>query len=138
MPDNSQIRIILRSIQITDAHDLDGEGEFRFSSKVTTAGSSHELQFPDEFWRISDHPLRNSVEKIDKVLYEGPVGDKLVVEMSGEELDWGKSNDHLETYRREYSGPPSDWVGRHQPIDEGGDDPENLADWRITYDIELI
>ena len=137
MSDSSQIRIILRSIQITDAHDLDGEGEFRFTSKVTTNGETHELTFPDKYWRISDHPLRNTVEKIDKVLYEGPAGETVIFEMSGEELDWGKSNDELETYRKEFTGDPSSWVGRYEPIDEGGDDAENLDDWRITYDVEM-
>ena len=134
---SDKIRIILRSIQILDSKDVDGEGEFRFRSKVTTAGKSHELQFPDKYWRISDHPLRNTDQKIDKVLFEGEVGDQLVVELFGEELDNFSSNDQLETYRREFSGDPSGWVGRHEPIDEGSNDAENLTDWRISYDIEM-
>jgi hypothetical protein len=139
MSDNTeaQVRIILRSIQIKDSHDLDGEGEFRFTSRVTTAGQAHEMTFPDKYWRISDHPLHNTVEKIDKVLFEGVPGDDLLFELSGEELDAIKPNDRLEDYRKEFTGDPSTWVGTHRPTDEGPDDAENLKDWRITYDVEL-
>jgi len=52
-------------------------------------------------------------------------------------LDQLTANDHLEDYRREYTGPVSSWVGRHQPTDEGVGDPENMSDWRICYDIEM-
>jgi len=135
-----QIRVTLRWIQIKDNKEAmwDDEGEFRFRSKVTTAGQSHELEFPEQgYWSISDHPRRNKVDKIDKVLYEGVPGDNLIVELFGVELDDLSANDHLEDYRREYSGDVSTWVGRHQPTDEGSDDPENLSDWRVCYDIEM-
>lgn len=139
MSDNGEtrIRVILRSIQIKDSKDLDDEGEFQFHSRVTTGGQSHELTFPDDYWRISDHPLRNTIEKIDKVLYEGGVGESMVVELSGEDIDTLSSNDPLETYRKEFTGDPASWVGTHEPTDEGPDDPENLSDWRVSYDIEL-
>jgi hypothetical protein len=142
MSDNggSRVRVILRWIQIKDNKEAawDDEGEFRFRSKVTTAGQSHELNFPESgFWAISDHPRRNKVDKIDKVLYEGDAGDSLVVELFGEELDQLTANDQLEDYRREFTGPPASWVGRHQPTDEGTGDPENLTDWRVCYDIEM-
>jgi len=136
----SRIRIVLRWIEIKDNKEAmwDDEGEFRFRSKVTTAGQSHELEFPEQgYWSISDHPRRNKVDKIDKVLYEGVPGDNLIVELFGVELDDLSANDHLEDYRREYSGDVSTWVGRHQPTDEGSDDPENLSDWRVCYDIEM-
>lgn len=136
----NRIRVILRWIQIKDNKEAawDDEGEFRFNSKVTTGGESHELNFPEEgFWSISDHPRRNKVDKIDKVLFEGEAGDSLIVEMSGVELDQLSANDQLEDYRREYTGPVSSWVGRHQPTDEGVGDPENMSDWRICYDIEM-
>jgi len=137
----SRIRVILRWIQIKDNKEAawDDEGEFRFRSKVTTAGQSHELQFPegDAFWSISDHPRRNKVDKIDKVLFEGEAGESLVVELFGEELDQMTANDHLEDYRREFTGAPSSWVGRHEPTDEGTGDPENLSNWRVCYDIEM-
>ncbi|MDH3270754.1 MAG: hypothetical protein OEN56_05445 [Gemmatimonadota bacterium] len=143
MSDNGggQIRVTLRWIQIKDNKEAmwDDEGEFRFRSKVTTAGQSHELEFPEQgYWSISDHPRRNKVDKIDKVLYEGECGDNLIVELFGVELDDLTANDHLEDYRREYTGSLSDWVGRHQPTDEGSGDPENMSDWRVCYDIEMI
>lgn len=135
----NRVRVVLRWIQIKDSKEAawDDEGEFRFRAKVTTAGRSHELKFPEEgFWSISDHPRRNKVDKIDKVLYEGDVGDSLVVELFGEELDQLTANDVLETYRREFTGPVNSWLGRHQPTDEGSGDPENMSDWRVCYDIE--
>jgi hypothetical protein len=61
----------------------------------------------------------------------------MVVELSGVELDQLSSNEELTTYRREYTGSPKSWAGRHQPTDEGSSDPENMVDWRICYDIEL-
>jgi len=134
-----RIRVVLRWIQIKDNKEAawDDEGEFRFRSKVTTAGRTNEVVFPEQgFWSISDHPRRNKVDKIDKVLFEGEVGDSLVVELFGEELDAMTSNESLEDYRREYTGAVSSWLGHHAPDDESPTDPENLADWRVCYDIE--
>ncbi len=141
MSDNGggQIRVTLRWIQIKDNKEAmwDDEGEFRFTSKITTDGQSHELTFPEQgYWSISDHPRRNKVDKIDKVLYEGAHGDNLVVELFGVELDNFSANDKLEDYRREYTGDPATWIGLHQPSDEGSEDPENMIDWRVCYDIE--
>jgi hypothetical protein len=136
----SRVRVTLRWIQIKDNKEAmwDDEGEFRFRSRVTTAGQTRELEFPEQgYWSISDHPRRNKVDKIDKVLYEGTAGDSLVVELSGVELDQLSSNEELTAYRREYTGSPKSWAGRHQPTDEGSADPENMVDWRICYDIEL-
>jgi hypothetical protein len=136
----NRIRVILRWIQIKDNKEAmwDDEGEFRFRSKVTTGDNVQELEFPEQgYWAISDHPRRNKVDKIDKVLYEGDAGDSLVVELFGVELDQLTANDQLQDYRREYTGAASSWVGRHQPTDEGSADPENMVDWRICYDIEM-
>jgi hypothetical protein len=135
----NRVRVVLRWIQIKDNKEAmwDDEGEFRFRSKVTTAGGSHELEFPEQgYWSISDHPRRNKVDKIDKVLFEGDVGDSLIIELFGVELDQLSANDSLEDYRREFQGASSAWVGRHQPTDEGSEDPENMVDWRVCYDIE--
>ena len=137
----ARIRVTLRWIQIKDNKEAmwDDEGEFRFRSKVTTAGQTKELEFPEQgYWSISDHPRRNKVDKIDKVLYEGEAGDSLVVELSGIELDQMSANDNLEDYRREYTGAVASWAGRHQPTDEGSSDPENMSDWRVCYDIEVL
>jgi hypothetical protein len=141
MSDNGggQIRVTLRWIQIKDNKEAmwDDEGKFVFYSKVTSAGDTQELKFPEQgYWSISDHPRRNKVDKIDKVLYEGARGDSLTVELNGEELDQLSANDHLATYRREFTGDSTSWIGRHQPTDEGAEDPENMVDWRICYDIE--
>jgi hypothetical protein len=136
----TRIRVILRWIQIKDNKEAmwDDEGEFRFRSKVTTGENVQELEFPEQgYWAISDHPRRNKVDKIDKVLYEGEAGDSLVVELFGVELDQLTANDQLQDYRREYTGEATSWVGRHQPTDEGSGDPENMVDWRICYDIEM-
>jgi putative transposon-encoded protein len=137
----SRVRVVLRWVQIKDNKEgaWDDEGEFRFTSNVTTAGSSHKVEIPAKgYWSISDHPRRNKVDKIDKVLFEGAVGDNLVVELSGVELDDFSTNDELQPYRREYTGATASWVGRHQPTDEGSEDPENMSDWRICYDIEVV
>jgi hypothetical protein len=136
----NRIRVTLRWIQIKDNKEAmwDDEGEFRFRSKITTAGKVEEIEFPEQgYWAISDHPRRNKVDKIDKVLYEGDAGDTLLVELFGVELDQMSANDHLQDYRREYTGATSAWLGRHQPTDEGTSDPENMVDWRVCYDIEL-
>lgn len=143
MSDNGggQIRVTLRWIQIKDNKEAmwDDEGEFRFRSKITTAGQSTEVKFPEQgYWSISDHPRRNKVDKIDKILYEGEHGDSLIVELFGVELDNFTANDHLVDYRREFKGDPPTWLGRHQPTDEGADDPENMVDWRVCYDIEKV
>jgi hypothetical protein len=137
----TRIRVTLRWIQIKDNKEAmwDDEGEFRFRSKVSSGDHVQELEFPEQgYWAISDHPRRNKVDKIDKVLYEGEAGESLVVELSGVELDQMSANDHLEDYRREYTGDPGSWSGRHEPSDEGSGDPENLSDWRICYDIEVV
>ncbi|MEE3137470.1 MAG: hypothetical protein VX291_05960 [Gemmatimonadota bacterium] len=136
---SERIRVVLRWIQIKDNKEAawDDEGEFRFQPKVTTQGVSHELEFPEEgYWSISDHPKRNKVDKIDKILFEGHAGDSLTVELSGVELDTMTANDHLENYSKSFTGDHSEWLGRHQPTDEGIGDPENMSDWRICYDIE--
>lgn len=136
----NRIRVILRWIQIKDNKEAawDDEGEFRFRSRVTTGGHTTEFRFPEHsFWSISDHPRRNKVDKIDKVLFEGEPGDTLVVELFGEELDQFSASDHLEDYRKEFTGDASHWIGRRQPTDEGVGDPENMSDWRICYDIEM-
>ncbi|MCE2454891.1 MAG: hypothetical protein J4G12_03605 [Gemmatimonadetes bacterium] len=137
----TNVRVILRWIQIKDNKEApwDEEGEFRFRSRVTTMGNIEEETFPEKgHWVISDHPRRNKIEKLDRVLFDGPVGDTLSVELFGIEIDRFSKDDHLEHYHREYSGPASSWIGRHQPSDEGSDDPENMSDWRICYDIEAV
>ena len=135
-----RVRVILRWIQIKDKLEpfFKEHGEFFFTTRVTTGNKTTEHRLPEEgHWEISDHPRFNKVDKIDKVIFEGPVGDTLVVEMFGEEIDQLSANDHLDDYRKDFTGDPESWVGRQAPGDEGSDDPENLSNWRIGYDIEL-
>ena len=108
---NGQVRVILRWIQIKDNKEAmwDDEGEFRFRSVVTTAGQSHELQFPEQgYWSISDHPAWNKRHLADRVLFEGEVDDHLVIELFGEELDDFSANDELDHYRRDFTGSVAD------------------------------
>lgn len=136
-----RVRVTLLWIQITDNKEAvwDDEGEFRFRTRVTTAGRAHEVQIPEQgYWSISDHPRRNKVEKIDKVIFEGEAGDSLLIELSGLEMDQISPHDLLTPYRREFTGIATGWAGRHQPSDEGPRDPETLPDWRVAYDIEVV
>lgn len=139
--DGKRIRVILRWIQIKDKLEpfFKDHGEFRFRSRVTSGDQVSEARFPEDgHWEISDHPRFSKVDKIDKVLFEGPAADSLVVELFGEELDQLSSDDRLDDYRREFTGPAEGWVGFHQPGDEGSPDPENMPLWRVGYEVELI
>jgi hypothetical protein len=135
------LRVTLKWIQITDNLEpgRDKEGEFVFRTRVETdAGAVVETRLPEEgSWFISQKPGKNRV-KLDEVVFEGEAGSRLVVELTGEEQDRLTGSDSLETYRREFTGEPSSWAGLHRPGDEGDADPENLSNWRIGYEIELI
>ena len=114
-----RIRVTLRWIQIKDNKEAvwDDEGEFRFRSRVTTAGRTQETEFPEQgYWSISDHPRRNKVDKIDKVLYEGEVGDSLVVELTGYEMDQMSARDALAAYRRQSTGTPASSTWRRSLV----------------------
>lgn len=135
-----RIRVIIRWVQIKDKLEpfFKEHGEFRFRSRVTSGDQVSEARFPEEgHWEISDLPRFSKVDKIDKVLFEGAAGDSLVVELFGEEIDQLSANDQLDDYRREFTGPAESWVGFHQPGDEGSPDPENMALWRVGYEIEM-
>ena len=137
----TRVRVILRWIQIKDKLEpfFKEHGEFFFTTKVTTAGRTVETRLPEQgHWEITDHPRFNKVDKIDKVLFDGEPGERMVVELFGEEIDQLSSNDHLDPYKKEFSGPPESWVGRQAPGDEGSTDAENMSNWRICYDIEMI
>lgn len=136
-----RIRVVLRWIQIKDKLEpfYKDFGEFFFRTRVSTADQIVEYRLPEKgHWEISDHPRFSKVDKIDKVMFEGQPGERMVVELFGEEIDQFSANDHLDDYRREFTGDPESWVGRQAPGDEGSEDPENLSNWRIGYDIELI
>lgn len=136
-----RVRVILRWIQITDNLEpfYDDYGEFFFTTRVTTANKTVEFRLPEEgHWEISDHPRFNKVDKIDKIIFEGEVGDTMTVELLGEEIDQLSENDHLDDYKREFTGDASGWVAVWAPGDEGSDDPENMSNWRVGYEVELV
>ena len=140
------IRVIIRWLEIKDTLEpwWKDTGEFQFRSRVSTDGGEvQETRFPEEgHYSISDKPRFHRLRNLNKVLFEGEVNDRLVVELFGTEFDKLTANDHLEDYRREFVGDPKSWVGLVQPGDDetdapGSDDPENLSNWRVCYDIEL-
>lgn len=138
--DGKRVRVVLRWIQIKDKLEpfFKDHGEFRFRSRVTSGDHVSEARFPEDgHWEITDHPRFSKVDKIDKVLYEGPASDSLVVELFGEEIDELSANDQLDDYRREFTGSANLWVGYHQPGDENSPDPENMRLWRVAYEIEM-
>lgn len=135
----NRIRVILRKIQINDSLEpfFDDEGEFRFKVSVSSrdGGLLKETAIPKEgYFIINDHPSWNR-RHLNEVVFEGEVGDHLEVEISGEELDIGP-NDNLPTYRREFTGPVSDWIGRYEPVGEESTDPERMKEWWIFLEIE--
>jgi hypothetical protein len=141
-----RIRVVLRWIQILDTMEpaWKEKGEFRFTSRVSTdnaGGKVREMRFPEQgHYDISDHPAWNKVV-MNRVLFEDEVTDHLVVELRGEELDTFSKNDHLDTYRREFTGDPASWVGWYGPGDDTAveinpADPENMSNWRVCYVIE--
>jgi hypothetical protein len=136
-----RIRVVFRSIQIHDAKDLDGEGEFRFTARVTVrsggAENVEETKLPrkKKFYRISDNQAWNRLT-LDETLYEGPAGDEMEVEILGEEVDLFKKNDELERYHRMFSGPVSGWIGVYRPGDEGSEDPERMKSWWVFLEVE--
>lgn len=147
MSESSQkVRVTLRWLQILDKLDPSWKetGEFVFRAKVLTGGTPgrvQETRMPEKgHWKVSDDPQYNRLNLLDRVLFEGDVlGNILVVELMGEELDQVGSNDFLVPYKRIFTGDPKSWAGRYQPGDEGtGPDPENMENWRVCYDIELV
>ena len=86
---SERIRVVLRWIQIKDNKEAawDDEGEFRFQSKVTTQGVSHELEFPEEgYWSISDHPKRNKVDRSTRYFLR--VTQEIHLRLSYPGLNW--------------------------------------------------
>lgn len=135
------VRVILRWIQVLDKLEpvFKDHGEFFFRTRVSSGSHTEEYRLPEEgHWEVSDHPRFNKIDKIDLIIFEAPAGDSLTVEMMGEEIDQLSANDHLEKYSRTFSGDASAWAGRQQPGDEIPNDPENLPNWRVCYDIEVV
>lgn len=135
------IRVTLRWLQVLDKLEpwYKNKGEFVFWTRVTSGERIVERRFPEQgHYPISDHPRWNRLDHLNKVMYEGEAGDSLRIEVRGVETDRFSTDDELERYSREFSGPAGSWVGRHQPGDEGPSDPEAMSDWRICYDVEAV
>lgn len=135
-----RIRVILRWIQVKDKLEpfFKEYGEFFFRTKVTTGPVTVEHRLPEKgHWEISDHPRFSRVDKIDRVLFEGEPGDTMSVQLFGEEIDTLSENDHLDAYHRDFSGDCAGWIGNYVPSDEGSEDPEEMSNWRVRYDIEM-
>lgn len=137
-----RVRVILRWIQILDSLDNDQEGEFVFKFRVYTkngGGQIQETRMPEQgHIAIHEGRMSNRLDHLNKVIFDGMVSDHLKVEAQGEELDRFSENDLLEIYQREFTGPPEGFAGRHVPGDEGSVDPENLGNWRIGYEVEIL
>jgi hypothetical protein len=135
-----RIRVILRKVQINDNLEpfFDDEGEFRFTIRVSSrnrGGIVQETKLPKEgHYSISDDPSWNQ-RHLNEIVFEGEVDDHIEVEITGEELDFLKT-DKLTPYRRVFEGPPAGWVGYYRPGDEGSDDPERMKDWWVFLEIE--
>lgn len=140
-----KIRVTLQYIEILDRKDFDQEGEFvfEFKASVPEQGLEQSTRIPEQgHWSISDHPAMNKVT-VNRVIFEGEVedGDTLALEGHGTELDQISAHDLLTPYRREITGPVSDWLGRYSPWDEGSEhqtDPEQLGDWRLSFVVEEV
>ncbi|NJD10349.1 MAG: hypothetical protein FIB01_07850 [Gemmatimonadetes bacterium] len=140
-----RIRVTLRWIQIMDKMEPVWKevGEFRFQTRVSTGAEVAEYRFPEKgHYEISDHPAWNKV-MLNRVIYDGPAGDSLTVELMGEELDTFSANDLLDHYRREFTGPPDTWYGWYGPgedvptgVGRQSGDPELMDKWRVCYIIQ--
>jgi hypothetical protein len=139
MSETVRIRVTLRWVQILDNKEpfYKERGEFFFRARVKGDGKEQETRIPqDGYFEISDHPSWNKVN-LDRVLFDGPVGSRLAIELIGEEVDMSSPNDRLELYKRVFAGDSAAWLGEHSPHDED-EDPENLKDWRVCYRIERV
>jgi len=143
-----RIRVTVQWVQILDnlepAFKEKGEFVFRSVVKSNNFPVKHESRYPATgHISISDQPVVNK-EIIKWVIFEGDVSDHLVIELFGEELDTLTANDHLENYRREFSGPVSEWLGTYGPGEDfskgesGDDDPEMMSNWRVNIFIDPV
>ena len=142
-----RIRVTLRWVQILDIMESAWEevGEFRFQTRVATPAEVQEFHFPETgHYEISDHPAWNKLQ-LDRVIYEGPAAEPMVVELMGEEIDTLSANDLLDHYRREFTGSPDTWFGWYGPGEDvppgmykRSEDPEMMEKWRVCYIIQPL
>lgn len=143
-----RIRVRLQWIQILDTKEprfFKQTGNFRFRSKVSSGDDVQVIQLPETgTWSITDNPAWNKRE-LDKVLFEGTVGEELLIELYGEEVDRFSKNDPLQLYRRKLAGPVDSWLGWYGPGEDIPDDsaapkstedPEMMDEWRVCFIVE--
>ena len=140
-----RIKVTLRWIQILDKMEPAWKevGEFRFQTRVSTAGETQEFHFPEKgHYEISDHPAWNKLQ-LNRVIYDGPAGEAMTVELMGEEIDTFSANDLLDPYKREFAGPVDSWYGWYGPGEDvppemykRSEDPEMMEKWRVCFIIQ--
>jgi hypothetical protein len=141
----SRIRVVLEKVSVLDDHDpwLKGRGEFHFAASVTLNGepSRRCLQrVPAQgVLKIGDRPGHRE-HVLDACVFDGLVAetDSMELAIQPVEHDWLDPDDLLVRYRRRFSGPPESWVGRYNPHDEPGRDPEKTQDWMLWFRVESL
>jgi hypothetical protein len=135
-----KIRVTLEKIQITDDREpwFKGKGEFRFLTRVVTpdnGGQTQTSRFPNtKHFKLGDTTGENEV-LIDENVFEGFVEHDLFVQIGGTELDTFDPDDLLCSYRRAFTGSPTDWLGSYGPLDTR-ETVEDVGGWRVWYRIE--
>ena len=142
----SRIRIVLEKVRILDDHEpwFKGQGEFRFTTKVTFNGErcrQHVTRVPETgVLKIGDRPGRNE-RTLNACVFDGLVAwsDRMEFAILPVETPWLDPDDPLGRYYRRVDGPPESWVGVYRPGDEpAGSDPERQKDWLVHYRIESV
>lgn len=140
-----QVRIVLERILVKDDKEpwFMSPGELSFSSAVRLIGlprGVYVCRVPDKgVIKLADREAKD----LDVVIYEGILqeGMALQLQLSGTEVDalFGiKFNeDKLARYSRTFRGDIASWKGSYAPGDEARD-PEDLDDWQVWYDIDVI
>jgi hypothetical protein len=138
-----RVQVILEKIQIFYDKEgiFQGDGEFVFHSYVKPFDAplrtkTQRIAGPDGSLRIGS----GETIKIERVIFNDvlPVGGRLAIGLSGEELDGFLSfstETPLARYYRVLEIPAE--TARYAPGDELGADPENLADWWVWYRVEV-
>ena len=85
-------------------------------------------------FRLSDLPGSNEVA-VDAVVFDDWVVNTLAVEIGGVELDTFDPDDRLASYKRVFSGDPTNWFGAYAPTSDVVD-VQDVGGWRLWLRIE--
>jgi hypothetical protein len=137
-----RVRVVVEKLQIIDAQESHTDpGEFVFETVVAPASARDRAvrrRFPEQGeLKLNDD---QSLE-LKAVIFDGLIedGSSMVVSVGAVEFDFFPDTTRttsLPSYRRTFSGPPTDWAGRYVPGDEKHDQ-EDLRDWKIWYRVEV-